>query len=101
MVNGFKELAGSTASITNNTINTKPAIARPSVALRGKTLNVSSPGGSDVNVKMIDVKGRVRATFKATGGSGSFSVDRMPAGRYLIEINGAGIKKAVSAVVLM
>jgi endoglucanase len=97
LVTGFKAIAPTTA-VRDKFSGGKAAVQRPSVAVRGRTLSVSS-FDTDVNVRMIDVKGKVRARFRASG-SESFSVDKIPAGRYLIEVRGAGIGKVTSAVIV-
>ena len=97
LVTGFKAIAPTTA-VRDKFSGGKAAVQRPSVAVRGRTLSVSS-FDTDVNVRMIDVKGKVRARFRASG-SGSFSIDKIPAGRYLIEVRGAGIGKVTSAIIV-
>jgi endoglucanase len=100
MVAGFRDITGSTVSIRTATA-AKHAAARPNVAVRGKTLNISSTTDSDFQVRMFDVRGKVRANFKVSGGTGSYSLSGMPAGRYFVEVSGAGFDvNSVSAVVV-
>ncbi|MDR2578040.1 MAG: glycoside hydrolase family 5 protein [Chitinispirillales bacterium] len=102
MLNGFRELAGlEPVSIAGRSITARPATTRPSVAVRGRTLNVSSSTDTDFQVRMIDVRGRIRANFNISGGNGSYSLGNLPSGRYFVEVRGAvtGVK-SVSAIVV-
>jgi len=99
MVAGFIELNETyKVSVREIPINKKPAAMRPMISLRGKTLNVLSPVNSNIQVKVIDVKGKVRASFKSKG-SASFSLSKMPAGKYFVEVKAAGVK-STSPIVL-
>lgn len=69
--------------VGNNTV-------RPRIAVRGKTLNVNSPVGKNMRIKVIDIKGKTVANYTASG-SARISVARIPAGRYFVEIRGAGV----------
>jgi endoglucanase len=100
---GFRALAEDhSVSIRDRATTVRPAAAtRPNIAIRGRTLNVSSSTDSDFQVRMFDVKGRVRADFRVSGGVGSYSLIGMPAGRYFVEVRGAGLDvKSVSAIVV-
>jgi len=85
-------------SVRDRTIGGSTARSLPTVTVKGRTLNISTPANSDLKVRMIDVKGKVRASFKVTGGSGSYSTGKMPAGRYFVEVKGAGVKSTSSIV---
>jgi endoglucanase len=101
LVSGFQALASSNGTaVGGKSIYGKAGLMRPRITVAGKTLKVSSAAGADFQVRMIDVKGRVRASFKASG-NGSFSLAGIPAGRYLAEAAGAGIRKASAAVVVV
>jgi len=97
LVTGFKAIVLTTAA-GDKIHGGKTAAQRPQVAVRGRTLSVSS-SGTDVTVRMIDVKGKVRANFRANG-NGSFSIGKIPAGRYLIEVKSAGLTQRAAAVIL-
>jgi endoglucanase len=97
MVAGFKEITATASA--SRTVTNKPASPHPSVTVKGRTLNVSASADTDLLVRMVDVRGKVRATFKTVGGNGSFALNKMPAGRYLVEVRGAGVNKT-SAVIL-
>lgn len=78
----------------------------PSVAVRGQTLRVIVPAayGNDATVRLIDVRGRVRANFTASNGTTNFNLSRIPAGRYLVEVvgrsaSGTGTKNVSSIIV--
>jgi endoglucanase len=97
LVTGFKAIVPTTAA-GDKIHSGKAAAQRPQVAVRGRTLSVSS-FGTDVTVRMIDVKGKVRANFRANRNA-SFSVGKIPAGRYLIEVKSAGLTQRAAAVIL-
>lgn len=92
LVDGFKNIAGDNipTAVNNKNLRSKTKLKRPQVTVRGKTLTVSSPANSTINFRIIDVKGKVRASFKAAGNE-SFSIGEIPSGRYLVEANGAAI----------
>ena len=75
------------------------AIARPTVTVRGRTLNVHAPAGSEVTVRVIDMRGKTAAKFSVAGES-RLSLDRIPAGAYIIEahrMNG-GVSREVAVL---
>jgi endoglucanase len=101
MVAGFRELAGLDPSSIRSAANNRPAPQhRPTATVRGRTLSVSSPVTTDLQIRVIDIMGRTRASFNAGGGAGSFSVSQMPAGRYFVEMKGAGVGRTVLPFVL-
>jgi endoglucanase len=101
LVSGFQALASSNGTaVGGKNINGKTGLKRPRITVAGKTLKVSSAAEADFQVRIIDIKGRIRANFKASG-SGSFSLAEIPAGRYLVEAAGAGVRKASAAVVVV
>ncbi|MCL2218667.1 MAG: glycoside hydrolase family 5 protein [Chitinispirillia bacterium] len=101
MAAGFRKLADEgSASIGERTVSARPALSRPSITVKGRTLNISTSSSADLHVRMIDIKGRVRATFSISGGSGTYSTGKVPAGRYFIDIGGAGVSKTTAAVIL-
>jgi len=100
LVAGFLNIAGAnTLSVSGGkTARAQIAAERPHITVNGRTLNVSTSANTDLKVRMIDVTGRVRATFNAVDGNGKFAVGRMPAGRYLVDVRGAGISKTTAVV---
>jgi len=63
--------------------------AKPLISLRGNTLTLSAPAGTAYGIRLVDARGRTVSRFKLPGG-GSFSLAKIPAGRYLIEARGGG-----------
>lgn len=72
--------------------------AAPKVSIRGKTLNVSSSNNSNMQIRLIDVRGKTRANFKSSG-NGNYSLTKIPAGRYFVEIRSSGVKQTVPVMV--
>ena len=58
------------------------ATSFPRVSVKGRTLNISSPTNSVYNIRLVDMRGRTSARFSASG-SGSFSLSKLPSGRYI------------------
>ena len=87
-----------------NTTSSKPAVTNifPAVAVKGRTLNISVPASasaSDMQIRVVDVRGKVRANFRSAG-SASLDLSRMPAGRYFVEVMGSGMGINAVAIVL-
>ena len=81
--------------ITRNTA-IKPA---PLITVKGKTLNIKALPNSDLQIKLFDMRGKTLARFN-TRGSNSFSLAKIPAGRYLVETRENGKRVGTTAVVL-
>jgi len=69
----------------------------PAVSVRGRTLNVKLPSSlqssqtANLQIRMIDMRGRTVSNFKITNGiDNSFSLAKVPAGRYIVEVRNAG-----------
>ncbi len=69
----------------------------PLVSLTGKTLNVSPVDGAKLQVRVVDIKGKVRAVFNAAEAS-AFSLSNIPTGWYLVDVTGAGVKQFTPVV---
>jgi len=63
----------------------------------GRTLHVSPIDGSRLQVRVVDVNGKVRASYLA-GGASTFSLSAIPSGRYFLDVAGAGAKQVTSIV---
>ena len=100
-VNMPEHLGGST-SISYNRSRVSSLI--PAVSVRGRTLNVKLPQSSvtqNLQVRMIDMRGRTAANFKIVNGiDNSFSLTKIPAGRYIVEIKNAGSRVNSMPVVI-
>ncbi len=64
----------------------------PLVSLEGRTLNILSADGSKLQVRVVDVKGKVIASFNAADVT-AFSLSHIPAGRYFVYVSGTGVKQ--------
>jgi len=73
----------------------------PLIIIKNKTLTIKSTSTSDLQIRLFDMRGKTLARFNTRGnGSNSFSLAKIPAGRYLIETKENGKRVGVSAVVL-
>ena len=88
--NGFTCINPVTSIANVNRVNPNSSI--PAVSVRGRTLNVKSSQTDNLQVRMIDMRGRTAASFKIVNGAdnNSFSLTKMPAGRYIVEVRNAG-----------
>jgi hypothetical protein len=64
----------------------------PLVSVKGRTLNVLPVAGSKLQLRVVDVGGKVRAKFTAAGAV-AFSLSTIPAGWYFIDATGTGIQQ--------
>ena len=85
---------GSTSALAKQT----PRTVRPSVTVKGKMLNVSS-FDNNMSIRVIDVNGKTVARFNAAG-SGKYSLKCTPAGRYFVEVRGAGIRQTTPIILM-
>ncbi len=69
----------------------------PLVFVKGRTLNVSPVDGSKLQVRVVDIKGQVRANFN-TADAAAFSLSNIPAGWYFVDVTGAGVKQFTPVV---
>jgi hypothetical protein len=91
--------AGGASSISFSSRTAAGGRANPLVTVRGRTLNVKSAPNAAAQVRLIDMKGRTAAKVSSKGGNATFSLARLPAGRYLAEVRQNG-KRVTSAFVL-
>ena len=74
------------------------ATSLPRVSVMGRTLHISSPANTAYNIRLVDMRGRTSARFSASG-SGSFSLAKLPSGRYLAEVKTA-VSKTTTAIIV-
>jgi uncharacterized repeat protein (TIGR02543 family) len=67
------------------------------VSVNGRTLNISLVDGSNLQVRVIDVNGKVRANL-TTANTTDFSLSNIPSGQYYLGITGPGVKQFTSIV---
>jgi photosystem II stability/assembly factor-like uncharacterized protein len=72
----------------------------PLIALRGKTIDITIPKNSEYQIRIVSMRGRTIARFKAASENNSFPLVKIPAGRYVVEIRGRGGFKTTSAIVV-
>jgi hypothetical protein len=77
-----------------------PTGLAPVVTVNGRILNVRSATDADMQIRMVNVRGRTVARFKAADGNGQFSIARIPAGRYIVETTVANRRVGSSAVIV-
>jgi len=88
-------VGGPTAIIT-----AKPVTPRaPLAVVNGRTLNVLGLSNAETSVKLVNLKGKTIANFRAAG-KASFSLADIPAGNYLVELMSNGKKLGNSRVVV-
>jgi uncharacterized repeat protein (TIGR02543 family) len=85
----------STVSVSRDLFAPKSGAAF--VFVRGRTLNVTPVGTSAVQVRVVDTQGKVRAIFPATA-SATFSMSELSAGRYFVDVRGAGVRQVTPIV---
>jgi hypothetical protein len=105
---------GGSASVTKNllTLGKPTALSRdahqaallvtnPVAFVQGRTLNVLPVDGAPLRIRVRDVNGKNRFDFTTLSNSGAatFSLDHVPAGRYVLDVSG-GSAKQVTPVVL-
>jgi len=88
---------GTTSVARVNRISRGNSAARL-LTLRGKTLTLSAPANTAYGIRVLDVRGKTVSRFKSSGG-GSFSLAKIPAGRYFVEARGGGKVERVAVVV--
>jgi hypothetical protein len=74
------------------------ATSLPRVSVKGGTLNISIAANTAYNIRLVDMRGRTSARFSASG-SGSFSLSKLPSGRYMVEAKAAGTKTTTAIIV--
>jgi uncharacterized repeat protein (TIGR02543 family) len=79
----------------------------PKISVRGRTLNVKLPASlqssktANMQIRMIDMRGRIVSNFKIAGGiDKSFSLTKIPAGRYIVEFRNAGKRMSSTPVMI-
>ena len=91
-------------SVIENKITRKTVTAHtPLITVKNKTLTIKTApnSNSELQIKLFDMRGKTLAHFN-TRGSSSFSLSKIPAGRYLVETKDreSGKRIEASAIVL-
>jgi len=75
--------------------------AAPAVTVSGKTLNIRTSSANDMQVRLVDMRGKTVTRFNAAGGNANFSASKISAGRYFVDMKEMKTgKRFTSAVVL-
>ncbi|MCL2183068.1 MAG: endo-1,4-beta-xylanase [Chitinispirillia bacterium] len=84
---------------TSSALTAQSAVRGPSklVTLKGRTLTVNVSPGSEVRVRVVNPAGKTAASFNARGGA-SLSLQKLPAGAYIIEATTDGRRMASSVI---
>jgi hypothetical protein len=75
----------------------------PRISVRGRTLTVSNLQSSSapIQLRVLDLRGRTVSSFNtAKSGAGTFSLSKIPAGRYLVEMRRSGARLETTAVMV-
>jgi hypothetical protein len=92
-----KSSVGSTPVIA---ASAKRAVSRAPIAtVSGKTLKITGLGNAEASVKLVNLKGKTVADFRAAGNA-SFGLTGIPAGNYVAELTANGKKLGSSRVVV-
>jgi len=93
------EIKAQTLSVQNDK-QVMPAISRTPIAtVNDRILSVNPPTDADMNIRVVDVKGKTVARFKGAGDA-QFSLAKIPAGRYIVETTIAGKRVGSDPVVV-
>jgi hypothetical protein len=90
-----------TSIITSPRSRPNANASAPVVSVRGRTLSVKLPqsaqssqsSSKNIQIRMIDLRGKTVSSFNTANASGgSFSLSKIPAGRYIVEVRQAGAR---------
>jgi len=90
---------GPTTSVKFGTAKPAAITRAPAVSVTGKILNVKAATGAEMQIRLVNVRGKTVAKFKAAGDA-RFSLAKVPAGRYIVETRIAGKQVGSSAVIV-
>ncbi|MDR0307310.1 MAG: leucine-rich repeat protein [Chitinispirillales bacterium] len=76
----------------------------PAVSVRGRTLSVKLPSSlqsATLQIRVVDMRGRTVSNFNTVNGTdNSFSLTKIPAGRYIVEVRNTGKRMSSTPVML-
>lgn len=81
---------GGTTIISPNVLASSSRLAN--ITVKDKMLQVLPKGGANLQVRVVDVHGKVRATFQAVDGA-ALSLSHLPAGLYYVDVASMGVKQ--------
>jgi hypothetical protein len=83
------------------TASAKPTVNRAPIAVvNGRTLHVVGHDFAETSVKLVNLKGKTIANFKAATGNNAFNLANIPAGNYLVELTANGKNLGSSRVIV-
>jgi hypothetical protein len=74
-----------------------PIAARPLIKVTGKAIYVNAPQGAPMQIRLVDIKGKVIAKYNVAG-SAKLSLNKIPSGKYIVEAASRGRRVSVSLV---
>ncbi|MDR0331114.1 MAG: hypothetical protein LBH93_05350 [Chitinispirillales bacterium] len=94
-----------TSPVTHRAISKSAKPRAPIATVKGKVLSIAGGLGAGVDnsamtVKLVNLKGKTVANFKAVGGVGKFELAKIPSGSYVVEMSAAGKRVGSSRVVV-
>jgi len=76
---------GGTTQINAPAISKSGTVGSVRIAVRGQKLNVTAAAGTELQIRIFDMRGKTAARF-TTNGTNHFSLSNLPAGRYVAEV---------------
>jgi hypothetical protein len=98
-----------TSSISHTRSRPSANASAPVVSVRGRTLSVKLSTSSIVGVenfqplqiRMLDLRGKTVSSFSTANVSGgTFSLAKIPAGKYLVEVRRSGVRLGTSSIMV-
>jgi hypothetical protein len=96
-------LAINSSSARDRSAQVRAVSSMPKISVRGKTLTVSnlSSSSAPVHLRVLDLRGRTVSSFNAAkSDAGAFTLTKIPAGRYLVEVRRSGVRVGTTAIMV-
>jgi hypothetical protein len=94
---------GAVSSISYRSAQVRANSSLPKISVRGRTLTVNNLQSSTapIQLRVIDLRGRAVGNFNAAKSNvGTFTLSKMPAGKYLVEVRRSGVRLGTTAVMV-
>jgi hypothetical protein len=75
----------------------------PQISVRGRTLTVTGfqSSAAPTHLRLLDLRGRTVSSFNtAKNNAGAFSLSKVPAGRYIVEVSRSGVRLGAVGVMV-
>jgi hypothetical protein len=97
-----------TSSISHTRFRPNANSSAPVVSVKGRTLSVkllssaqSLSSTNNIQIRMIDLRGKTVGRFSTANVSGgTFSLSKIPAGKYLVEVRRSGVRLGTSSIMV-